>query len=48
MNIPLDNNKYKILVEMLNDENTQCQEKAEQQIFEARSQGNNFAESFAE
>ena len=48
MNIPLDNAKYKTLMDMLNEEKRQCQEKADEQIVEARSQGTSFSESFAE
>lgn len=48
MNIPLENEKYKILLEMLNEEKRICMEKAESQLQEARNKGNQFDENFAD
>lgn len=42
MNIPLDNEKYQTLLEMLNDEKKLCMDKAEEQLIEARNQGTDF------
>lgn len=47
MNIPLDNEKYNKLTKMLNDERLLCQNKADEQMIEARSQGNDFKSEFA-
>lgn len=47
MSIPLDNQKYNRLMDMLVQEKTKCQDLAQKQIDEARSKGDEFGANFA-
>lgn len=48
MNIPLDNEMYKKLIEMLENEKKECQKKADEQLRDAREKGNEFNAKFAD